>query len=100
MKDWIDKNEKKNAYIKKQDVLNIFINSMPEEISSALLVYQSINQLPVVQPDETYAQPNVIRCNDCKYYRPMIDQDDLCAYREMQVFPDDYCSRAERREDG
>lgn len=41
-----------------------------------------------------------IRCKDCKYYRPMTDQDDLCVYREMQVFPDDYCSRAEGREDG
>ena len=42
------------------------------------------------------AQPEIIRCKDCKHYRPMTDQDDLCAYRGMQVFPDDYCSRAER----
>lgn len=52
-----------------------------------------IDALPSVQPD-------VIRCKDCKYYRPMIDQDDLCDYRQMQVFSDDYCSRAEGREDG
>ena len=37
----------------------------------------------------------VVRCEDCKYYRPMTDQDDLCDYRQMQVFHDDYCSRAE-----
>ena len=56
-------------------------------------VISNINKLPS-------AQPEVIRCKDCKYYRPMIDQDDLCAYRQMQVFFDDYCSRAEGREDG
>ena len=41
------------------------------------------------------AQQEIIRCKDCKYYRPMIDQDDLCDYRQMQVFDDDFCSRAE-----
>ena len=45
------------------------------------------------------AQPEIIRCKDCRFYQPMIDQDDLCDYRQMQVFEDDYCSRAERRED-
>ena len=43
------------------------------------------------------AQPEIIRCKDCRFYQPMIDQDDLCDYRQMQVFEDDYCSRAERR---
>ena len=41
------------------------------------------------------AQPEIIQCKDCRYYRPMIDQDNLCVYRNMQVFDDDYCSRAE-----
>ena len=45
------------------------------------------------------AQTEIIRCKDCRFYRPMIDQDDLCDYRQMQVFEDDYCSRAERRTD-
>lgn len=45
------------------------------------------------------AEPEIIRCKDCRYYRRMIDQDDLCKYRQMQVFDDDFCSRAERRID-
>lgn len=45
------------------------------------------------------AEPEIIRCKNCRYYRRMIDQDDLCEYRQMQVFDDDFCSRAERRTD-
>ena len=45
------------------------------------------------------AQPEIIRCKDCRYYWRMIDEDDLCEYRQMQVFDDDFCSRAERNED-
>lgn len=49
--------------------------------------------------DVPSAQPEIIRCRDCRFYRPMEDQDDLCEYRLMQVFDDDFCSRAERREE-
>ena len=59
-----------------------------EGMATAKELIQVIKNLPSVQPE-------IIRCKDCKYYRPMIDQDDLCDYRQMQVFSDDYCSRAE-----
>ncbi len=48
---------------------------------------------------DTVKEMEIIRCKDCRFYRPMADQDDLCTYRNMQVFDDDFCSRAERRTD-
>lgn len=38
------------------------------------------------------AQPEIIRCKDCKYYDP----NDHCFLQGAE--PDDYCSFAERRE--
>lgn len=46
------------------------------------------------------AQPEIIRCKDCKYYREHDDQDDFCIFRCMQTESNDYCSYAERRTDG
>lgn len=59
-------------------------------------VEQIVNRLKN-DPESEWVQ--IVRCKDCRYYRRMIDQDDLCKYRQMQVFDDDFCSRAERRTD-
>lgn len=73
---------------------------MRSEFPEEQFVFTGMSEALQAIKDLPSAQPVIIRCKDCKYYRPMIDQDDLCVYREMQVFPNDYCSRAERREDG
>lgn len=44
--------------------------------------------------DEPHAQPEIVRCKDCKYY----DQNDHCFLQGAE--PEDYCSYAERRTDG
>lgn len=42
------------------------------------------------------AQPEIVRCKDCKW-----KQGSECVrFAEVRPFPDDFCSRAERREDG
>lgn len=47
---------------------------------------------------EALQQPEIVRCEDCKYYRQYDDQDDLCVYTMTSVTTDDYCSYAERKE--
>lgn len=47
------------------------------------------------------AQPEIIRCKDCIYYRQEIDMcDEPHSTAHNVVREDDYCSRAERRKDG
>ena len=47
------------------------------------------------------AQPEIIRCRQCKQFRRWIDTDfHFCDRTEVEVSLDDFCSRAERREDG
>ena len=46
------------------------------------------------------AQPEIIRCKDCRYYRWEIDMCDYpYATAHNVVHEDDYCSRAERKEE-
>lgn len=81
--------------ISRQAVLDIIQNCYDggaDPFVAGTICGDSVKALPPIQSA-------IIRCKECKHYRPMTDQDDLCAYRGMQVFPDDYCSRAERRED-
>lgn len=76
-----------------------------------------IVQLPSAQPEdyaygfadgykqgEKDAQPEIIRCKDCKHKRrykfpPKYDEKDYCSINERVVTADDFCSRAERRTD-
>ena len=45
------------------------------------------------------AQPEIIRCKDCKYYRWEIDMcDEPYSTAHNVVHEDDYCSKAEREE--
>lgn len=51
-------------------------------------VYRALKQLPS-------AQPEIIRCKDCKW-----KQGSECVrFSDVRPFPDDFCSRAERRTD-
>lgn len=44
------------------------------------------------------AQPEIIRCKDCRYYRQEIDMcDEPYSTAHNVVREDDFCSRAERR---
>ena len=44
------------------------------------------------------AQPEIIRCKDCKQFRRWIDTDIcFCDITESERTEDDFCSRAERR---
>ena len=46
------------------------------------------------------AQPEIIRCRQCKQFRRWIDTDfHFCDRTEVEVSLDDFCSRAERREE-
>ena len=76
---------------------------------TALELFGNSEQLPS-------AQPEIIRCKDCKYWIPydwmfsevwrsknMADypEDEIgCNWCDMAMKADDFCSRAERREDG
>jgi len=45
------------------------------------------------------AQPELIRCKDCKFYRPEIDMcDEPHSTAHNVVHEDDFCSKAERKE--
>ena len=46
------------------------------------------------------AQPEIIRCKDCKQFRRWIDTDIcFCDITESERLDNDFCSRAERRTD-
>ena len=46
------------------------------------------------------AQPEIIRCADCKYYRQNDYGDSWCARQKgFDQMPTDFCGRAERRTD-
>jgi len=47
------------------------------------------------------AQPEIIRCKDCKYYLEGSDGLKYCFKHDDDIlwFDDDFCSRAERRTD-
>lgn len=42
------------------------------------------------------AQPEIIRCKDCKWKQGA----ECVRFAEIRIFPNDFCSRAERRTDG
>ena len=46
------------------------------------------------------AQPDIIRCKDCKQFRRWIDTDIcFCDITEAEMSDNDFCSRAVRKED-
>lgn len=46
------------------------------------------------------AQPEIIRCRDCKHYDPYDSRKAFCCLEGIDgCYPDDFCSYAERRTD-
>lgn len=81
--------------ISRQDAIDALISlfgfNAEEEYGSALI--ETINGLPS-------AEPEIIRCKDCKDYRRWIDTDIcFCDKSEVEVTDNDFCSKAERRTD-
>ena len=75
--------------ISRQEVLRLIRMAMPEEAGSSALLYQSVSHMDS-------AQPEIIRCKDCKW-----KQGSECVrFADVRPFADDYCSRAERRTNG
>ena len=54
------------------------------------------NALHIMQ-DLPSAQPEIVRCRECKEYRSNYH---YCPLTETDMEPDDFCSYAERRTDG
>ena len=68
-------------------------DSIPmEQTTEILLLRKDLRNLPS-------AQPEIIRCKDCKFYRQEID---MCgepySTAHNVVHEDDFCSKAERKE--
>ena len=62
------------------------------EINGYSHVVDVLEQLPS-------AQPEIIRCKDCKFYRQEIDMcDEPYSTAHNVVHEDDFCSKAERKE--
>ena len=92
------------------DALDKRFDSIPmEQTTEILLLRKDLRDLPS-------AQPEIIRCKDCKHWIPYdwmfsevwqskniadYPEDEIgCKYCDMSMKANDYCSRAERREDG
>lgn len=74
-------------------------NGHKESAADACLIQDGIIQLPS-------AQPELVRCKDCKYYRDgdcwhEWDNAGRIYYQSVidEPNPDDYCSKAERKEE-
>ena len=64
------------------------------EFESGKKVIEHLEQMPA-------AEPEIIRCKDCKYYRWEIDMcDEPYSTAHNVVHEYDYCSKAERETDG
>ena len=88
----------------------------PEKCEKCMMEHLDEMEKLEVELEMQKAQPEIIRCKDCKYRMPydwmfsetwqsqnMDDYPDDeigCLYCDMAMKADDYCSRAERREDG
>ena len=92
------------------EALDKRFDSIPmEQTSEILMLRKDLRELPP-------AQPEIIRCKDCKHWIPydwmfsevwrsknMADypEDEIgCNLCDMAMKANDFCSRAERREDG
>ena len=54
-----------------------------------------LNELKVLR-ERINAQPEIIRCKDCKWKQGA----ECVRFADVRPFADDFCSRAERRTDG
>ena len=75
------------------EALDKRFDSIPmEQTTEILLLRKDLRKLPS-------AQPEIIRCKDCKFYRQEIDMcDEPYSTAHNVVHEDDFCSKAERKE--
>ena len=76
------------------DALDKRFDNIPmEQTTEILQLRRDLRQLPSAQPD-------IIRCKDCKQFRRWIDTDIcFCDITEAEMSDNDFCSRAVRKED-
>jgi len=66
---------------------------------------ESVNAAIKALEQEPSAQPEIIRCKDCKYWREHKYAKEtkryipFCGFNAIYTKSDDFCSRAERREE-
>jgi hypothetical protein len=88
-----------------KNITDIWVTKPPFEIDKVYVV------IPYEDEDEKTLRSHlgeIIRCRDCKYYRPAgrlgmkLPPDcgyfSVGKYLDTDLLPDDYCSRAERKE--
>ena len=89
-------NPNSSDYISRQEAIDALREELKKSPTTAIRAMSAIKILPS-------AQPEIIRCKDCKHYKAYEDTGRLaCHYviggtvvRNL----DDFCSRAERREE-
>ena len=93
MSDMIDNSEFERC-INASDLIDWIIETCPDWCEGAIrTIVDHIDEMPS-------AQPEIIRCKDCKWFRRWIGTDiEFCDLTEATVFCDDFCSRAERWEE-
>ena len=67
--------------------------NIPED----MCVFEILSHIEVEIATLPSAQPEIIRCKDCKNYYPI---EKLCGINGEPWKEEDFCSYAERREDG
>lgn len=78
--------------IDKQEAINMILGLPPERHYPVWYAGQ-IRQLPSAQPD-------IVRCKDCKYWKRSSYCEGYCGEIDMEGFDEDhYCGFAERREE-
>jgi len=75
------------------DALDKRFDSIPmEQTTEILLLRKDLRNLPS-------AQPELVRCKDCKHYYALNEVRGNCSeYNFVEKIPIDFCSWAERRE--
>ena len=66
------------------------------DIPEDMCVFEIISHIEVELSILPSAQPEIIRCKDCKWK----EGSECVRFADIRPFPTDFCSRAERREDG
>ena len=70
------------------------------DIPEDMCVFEILSHIELEIGNLPSAQPEIIRCKDCRYYRWASDMCDYpYATAQNVVHEDDYCSRAERKEE-
>lgn len=85
--------------INRQDVIDVARKCPVKEVTPAYMLIDKSEIMTelMLMPS---AEPEIIRCKDCKNFRRWIDTDiTFCDLTDGEVCEKDFCSRAERRTD-